>query len=154
MNGDVAHQVEQRIENPCVVGSSPTVATNQGVTVLRQFTIDESFICDVTVRTEHDFIKDRINPTHDDIIKILKGYDKSYSTSNKDHDEFTKLREELGSLGYIEIQRGWWNGDRVLKSFKLNEWTFLKGEKFCSASAMSNSINCARKFGWKRISSL
>ena len=27
MNGDVAHQVEQRIENPCVVGSSPTIAT-------------------------------------------------------------------------------------------------------------------------------
>ena len=26
--GDVAHQVEQRIENPRVVGSSPTVATN------------------------------------------------------------------------------------------------------------------------------
>ena len=26
-NGDVAHQVEQRIENPRVVGSSPTVAT-------------------------------------------------------------------------------------------------------------------------------
>ena len=25
--GDVAHQVEQRIENPRVVGSSPTVAT-------------------------------------------------------------------------------------------------------------------------------
>ena len=28
MNGDVAHQVEQRIENPCVAGSSPAVATN------------------------------------------------------------------------------------------------------------------------------
>ena len=27
MNGDVAHQVEQRSENPCVVGSSPTIAT-------------------------------------------------------------------------------------------------------------------------------
>ena len=27
INGDVAHQVEQRIENPRVVGSSPTVAT-------------------------------------------------------------------------------------------------------------------------------
>lgn len=122
--------------------------------MLKQFTIDESFICDVTVRTEYDFVKDRNNPTHDDIIKILKGYTKSYSISNKDHDEFTKLREELGSLGYIEIQRGWWNGDRVLKSFKLNEWTFRKGHKFYSASAMKNSINCARKFGWKSISSL
>lgn len=119
--------------------------------MLKQFTIDEQYICDVTVHTEHDFIKDRSNPTHDDIIKILKGYDKSYSTSSKDHDEFTKLRDQLEELGYIECQRGWWNGDRVLKGFKLNEWTFKKGEKFCSAGAMKNSINCARKFGWKRI---
>ena len=122
--------------------------------MLKQFTIDEQFICDVIVRTEFDLVKDRNNPTYDDLIKILKGYDKMTSTSNKDHDEFTKLREELGRLGYIEIQRGWWNGDRVLKSFKLNEWTFRKGYKFPSAAAINNSINCARKFGWKNISSL
>ena len=122
--------------------------------MLKQFTIDEQFICDVTVRVVHDFIKDRNNPTHDDLVKILKGYHKMESISSKDHDEFTKLREELGRLGYIEIQRGWWNGDRVLKSFKLNEWTFRKGYKFPSAAAMNNSIHCARKFGWKTISSL
>lgn len=122
--------------------------------MLKQFTIDEQYICDVTVRTEHDFIKDRNNPTHDDIIKILKGYDKSYSISSKDHDEFTKLRDRLEELGYIETQRGWWNGDRVLKGFKLNEWTFKKGEKFCCASAMKSSISCSRHYGWKRISSI
>ena len=122
--------------------------------MLRQFTIDEQYICDVTIRTEHDFIEDRSNPTHDDIIKILKGYDKSYSISNKDHDEFTKLRDQLEELGYIQTERHWWNGDRVLKGFKLNEWTFRKGHKFCCASAMSNSIYCARKYGWKSISSL
>jgi hypothetical protein len=121
--------------------------------MLRQFTIDESFICDVTVRTEHDFIKDRNNPTHDDLIKILKGYDKMYSTSNKDHDEFTKLRNQLEELGYIKCERGWWNGDVILKSFKLNEWTFRKGHRFPCASAMNNSIHCARKYKWKSISS-
>ena len=122
--------------------------------MLKQFTIDESYICDVTVITEQDFIKDRNNPTHEDLIKILKREDKGFrSISHKDHDEFTKLREELGRSGYIEIQRGWKNGDRVLKSFKLNEWIFRKGHKFCSALAMSNSIHCARKFGWKSISS-
>ena len=120
--------------------------------MLRQFTIDEQYICDVTVRTEHDFIKDRNNPTHEDLIKILKGYDKGLSISNKDHDEFTKLRNQLEELGYIETQRGWWNGDRVLKGFKLNEWTFKKGEQFSSAAAMRVSIDCARKHGWKRIS--
>jgi hypothetical protein len=122
--------------------------------MLKQFIIDEQYICDVMVRTEHDFIKDRNNPTHDDLIKVLKGYDKGLSISNKDHDEFTKLRNQLEELGYIECQRSWWNGDRVLKSFKLNEWTFRKGHKFPSASAMNNSIHCARKYGWKSISSL
>lgn len=122
--------------------------------MLRQFTIDEQYICDVTVRTEHDFIKDRNNPTHEDLIKILKGYDKGLTISNKDHDEFTKLRNQLEELGYIETQRGWWNGDRVLKGFKLNEWTFKKDERFPCASAMNTSIHCARKYGWKRISSI
>jgi hypothetical protein len=119
--------------------------------MLKQFTLDEQYIVDVTVRTETDMIKDRNNLTNDDLIKIIKGWDKMVSISNKDHDEFTKLREELGKLGYISIQRSWWNGDRVLKSFKLNEWTFKKGQKFSSAAAMRNSISCARKFGWKSI---
>jgi hypothetical protein len=122
--------------------------------MLRQFTIDEQYICDVTVRTEHDFVKDRNNPTHDDLIMILKGHDKSYSISNKDHDEFTKLRDQLEELGYIKTERSWWNGDVVLKGFKLNEWTFKKGDKFYCAGAMSNSIHCARKYGWKQISSI
>lgn len=122
--------------------------------MLRQFVIDEQYICDVTIRTEIDFIKDRNNTTHDDLIKILKGYDKGVSISNKDHDEFTKLRDQLEELGYIETQRRWWNGDRVLKGFKLNEWTFKKDERFCCAAAMHVSITCARKYGWKRISSI
>jgi hypothetical protein len=122
---------------------------------LKQFIIDESYITDVTVITEQDFIKDRKNPTNEDLIKILKGEDKGYrSISNKDHDEFTKLRDQLESEGYIETQRQWWNGDRVLKSFKLNEWTFRKGHKFMCAAAMKSSISCARAHGWKSISSL
>jgi hypothetical protein len=119
--------------------------------MLRQFTIDESFICDVIVRTEHDFIKDRNNPTHEDIIKVLKGYDKSVSISTKDHDEFTKLRNQLEELGYIKCERGWWNGDRVLKGFRLNEFTFKKDDKFCCAGAMKGSIAFARKYGRKNI---
>ena len=121
--------------------------------MLKQFTIDEQFITDVVVRTEHDFIKDRKNTSHEDLIKILKGHDKSVSISNKDHDEFTKLRNHLEKLGYIKCERGWWNGDRVLKSFKLNEWTFRKSHKFPCAAAMRVSIDCARKNKWKSISS-
>lgn len=118
------------------------------------FTIPEEYICDVTVRTEYDLIKDRDNPTHEDLIKILKGYDKCYSISNKDHDEFTKLRDQLEQEGYIQTQRNWWNGDRVLKPFYLNGWRFKKNHKFPSAAALGNSIKCAREFGWKSISSL
>jgi hypothetical protein len=118
------------------------------------FNIPEEYITDVTVRTEYDFIKDRNNPTHEDIIKILKGYDKSFTISTKDHDEFTKLRNQLEELGYIKCERGWWNGDRVLKPFYLNGWKFKRNHKFPCASALRGSIECARKFGWKTISSL
>ena len=121
---------------------------------LRTFTIDEAYIVDVTVRTEYDYVKDRNNPTNEDLIKILKGFDKGVCISNKDHDEFTRLRNQLEELGYIKTQRGWWNGDRVLKSFKLNEWTFRKGHQFPSAGAMRVSIDCARRYGWKTISNL
>ena len=122
--------------------------------MLKQFYIDESFITDVTVRQEYDFIKDRNNPTHEDIIKILKGHDKGYSIGSKDHDEFTKLRNQLESEGYIQCQRSWWNGDRVLKPFYLNGWKFKKNHKFPCASALKSSISCARQFGWKNISNL
>lgn len=121
---------------------------------LKQFNIDENFICDVQVINVFDGIKDRNNITHEDLIKIIKGCDKVTSTSHEDHPEFAKLRDQLEELGYIKTERGWWNGDRVLKSFKLNEWTFKKGHKFCSAAAMKNSILCARKYGWRTISSL
>jgi hypothetical protein len=121
--------------------------------MLKSFVIDENYIMDVSVKIENDFIKDRNNPTHEELIKMIKGCDKSISYSNKDHEEFTKLRNQLEELGYIKTERGWWNGDRVLKSFKLNEWTFRKGHQFPCAAAMKVSIDCARKHGWKSISS-
>lgn len=127
-------------------GSNPQRAPN--------FVIDEQYICDVTVRTEYDFIKDRNNPTHEDLVKVLRGWDKSYSISNKDHDEFTRLRDQLEELGYIETQRQWWNGDRVLKPFYLNGWLFKKGHRFPCAAALKNSIDWARQHGRKTISSL
>jgi hypothetical protein len=121
---------------------------------VKQFFIDEEYITDIMVHAELDFIKDRNNPTHEDLINILKGYDKGYSTYSKDHDEFTKLRNQLESEGYIKCERGWWNGDRVLKPFYLNGWKFKKNHKFPCASALKSSISCAREYGWKSISNL
>ena len=120
--------------------------------MLREFFIDEQYITDVHVRTVTSTLKNPDNPTPEDLIKILRGQHQMISLSNKDHDEFTKLRNQLEKLGYITTQRNSWNGDRVLKGFKLNEWTFKKGEQFSSAAAMRVSIDCARKYGWKRIS--
>ena len=119
---------------------------------LKQFTIDEQYITDVTVRQEGSMFGDRTNLTNDELLKVLKGEERWVTTTSKDHDEFTRLRNQLEELGYIKTERGWWNGDRVLKAFKLNEWTFRKGDKFASAAAIKNSIVCARKFGWKSIS--
>lgn len=114
---------------------------------MREFTIDEAYLTTVTVRTE---TRRQINDKYD-LVKAIKDPIVVSSVSNKDHDEFTKLREYLGENGYIRIERGWWNGDTVLKSFKLNGWTFKKGRGFTCAAALGNSIHGARKFGWKTL---
>jgi hypothetical protein len=119
--------------------------------MLKEFYIDEQYITDVMVREEHDLVKDRANPTNDDLVLMLKGWDKSVMVYTKDHDEFTKLRNQLEELGYIVTERKWWNGDYVLRSFKLNGWTFRKDQKFPCAAAIQNSMACARKFGWKSL---
>jgi hypothetical protein len=113
---------------------------------IAKFFIDEQYLDSVDVVKVYDYVKDRQNPTHEDLIKILKGYDKMTSHSSEDHPEFTLLRETLGKCSYIEIERSWWNGDRVLKSFRLNDVLFKKGSKFCCACAMKYSLEGARKY--------
>ena len=53
-----------------------------------------------------------------------------------DHPEFTKIRNRLEKQGYIQIERGWANGDRVVKPFSLNGFKFKKHDKFLCASAL------------------
>jgi hypothetical protein len=122
--------------------------------MLKNFDIDDRYLCDENVTVYKDHLENRKNPTSDDMIKILKGTDRSMvSTSHRDHPEFSKLRDQLEQLGYIKTVRNSWNGDIVLKSFKLNGWTFRKGHKFPCAAALNVSIVCAHKHGWKSISS-
>ena len=75
--------------------------------MLKQFIIDEQYITDVTVRVER---RQEINDKQD-LFKAIKNPVVMSSISNKDHDEFTKLRNQLEELGYIKTERGWWNGD-------------------------------------------
>ena len=119
--------------------------------MLREFFIDENYITDVTVRTVTSTLTNPDDPTPDDLIKILKGHHQMISFSNKDHDEFTKLRNQLEELGYIETERGWGNGDRVIKGFKLNGFPLKKGERFYCAGAMRGAMSYAKKNKRSRI---
>jgi hypothetical protein len=68
------------------------------------------------------------------------GFSMIYS---QDHPAFTQLRERLNEEGYIEIQRGWWNGDRVTKPFYLNNMYFDIGEQFSCAPALGVTYDIA-----------
>lgn len=57
-----------------------------------------------------------------------------------DHPSFAALRNHLESRGFIEVERSFWNGDRVLVPFKLNGHLFEKGEKFPSGGAMKGHL--------------
>ena len=104
---------------------------------LKTFKIDIKYCCDVADRKEHYRAKDPANPTARELLDIISNGPVKYSTAgNKDHPEFSKLRNMLGDLGYIAIERAWWNGDRVLKSFRLNGVLFRKGDQFPCASAI------------------
>lgn len=114
---------------------------------LREFYIDEAYMCDITIHKEWNmYTKNGREPTPEELIKILNGEGKCSITGSEDHPEFTKLREELGRLGYIEIQRSWINGDRVTKSFKLNGYIARKGWQFSCATALGGHFSFLRKY--------
>lgn len=100
---------------------------------MKQFTIDIQYCTSVTKHQIFNLYKTEEERL---IVKLKFGYDTGTSTWTEDHPEFTNLREQLGVEGFIEIQRSWWNGDRVLKPFKLNDKKFMKGDKFPSGAAI------------------
>lgn len=65
--------------------------------------------------------------------------------SNIDHPKFTELRNKLENLGFIRTERMFWNGDRVLKPFKLNGVAFKPGDQFSCASALRIRFTVAKK---------
>ncbi len=64
-----------------------------------------------------------------------------------DHPAFAALRKHLDVRGYIKMETGWVNGDRVTKPFYLNEVYFDIGDKFVCASAMNGHLNFRKKYG-------
>lgn len=105
---------------------------------MREFTISEEYLCliqEKNTRYKYDTTKEL---THEQLVDILVNGNELYSTTwHIDHHKFTELRFLLEDLGYIKVERLWKNGDRVLKSFKLNGKVFKKNEVFPCAAAMS-----------------
>jgi hypothetical protein len=108
---------------------------------MREFLIPEEYLTDVSdnyIKYKYDTTKEL---THEQLVDILVSGNIQYrSFGTKDHPEFTKLRDELESLGYIKTFRSSSNGDRVLKPFKLNGKRFKKNETFYCACAIKSHL--------------
>jgi len=114
------------------------------------FTIDESKPFDVSIHSVRSYLENPENPTANDLIKILKGTHQFTSIRNEDSPEFKALRNQLEAEGYITCERGWLNGDRVLKPFTLNGVKFKVNGKFCCGGAMNSHLKWEREYENKR----
>ena len=113
------------------------------------FNLDESLDWDVAIHKEWNsyLVKDKV--TNVDLIEVLKGHGWCRTGSTDDSPEFKELREQLEDRGYIKCQRGWWNGDRVLKPFTLNGVKFKKDDQFSSGAAMKIHLTITREYNDK-----
>ncbi len=109
--------------------------------IMREFFIPEEYLTDVSnnhIKYKYDTTKEL---THEQLVDILVNGNIQYrSFGTKDHPEFTKLRDELKSLGYINVCTYSSNGDSVLKPFKLNGKRFKKNETFYCACALKSHL--------------
>lgn len=118
------------------------------------FTLDPAYITTVYIHTEYNhYTKDGREPTPEELLLVLQGKGNFKSSSTADHPEFTKFRELLGQLGYIRIERSWWNGDTVTKPFTLNGVKFKVDQQFPCGGALQNQFVCRAKHPelYKRI---
>jgi hypothetical protein len=102
------------------------------------------------VRTEYPRYDNSTDITAEELISIIKNPQPSFSIGTKDHPEFAQLREQLEQEGYIQVERGWWNGDRVLKTFQLNGVEFKKHDQFSCAAAMKHHLEFQRTYKQKK----
>ena len=116
------------------------VPFNFGICDMKKFTLDPKFFTDVSIRKEWGMYDHKETLTDDELVAILKGEDRCSTTSSNDHPEFNKLRNQLEKLGYIRIDRRCWNGDKVVKPFKLNGALFEKGEQFPCAFPCGTTV--------------
>ena len=108
--------------------------------LIPQFFIDKVHFRSISVTKTVLSLSDPDNPTKDDLIDTLTGKNEMTVSFTENDPEFEKLRNELAAGGYIEIDRGVANGDRVKRQFILNGHTFTAGDRFYCGSAMRNCI--------------
>jgi hypothetical protein len=116
-----------------------------GVVGLKEFYLDESLEWNISVYTEYNSYLNKEVVTDEDLVDVLKGKGQWSTLGSDDGPEFKALRNQLEELGYIECQRSWWNGDRVLKPFRLNGLQFKKGEQFSSGAALKFHLESMRR---------
>lgn len=116
-----------------------------------KFTIDEQYLTSVSVQKRYNFLKNKEDKTEEDTVKVLRGEGEMLTLSHEDHPEFARLRNDLSDRGLIHIERGWWNGDTVLKPFYLNDFKFKQGGRFCCAGAMGIAMRVARQYNRNTI---
>ena len=118
---------------------------------LKEFYLDESLDWNITTYQEwNSYLVNDATITDDALVELIKGKGKCSMTGSDDGPEFKALRNQLEADGFIECQRSWWNGDRVLKPFVLNGHKFKKNEQFGSGAALKSHIDFARSYKKKK----
>ena len=118
---------------------------------LKEFYLDESLAWDITTYQEwNSYLVNDATVTDDALVELIKGKGKCSITGSDDGPEFKALRNQLEADGFIECQRSWWNGDRVLKPFVLNGHKFKKYEQFSCGAALKLHIDFARSYKKKK----
>lgn len=117
---------------------------------MKVFYLDESLDWNITTHREWNSYTDKENVTDEDLVELIKGKGRCSITGSDDGPEFKALRNQLESEGYIKCERGWWNGDRVLKPFTLNNIRFKKDEQFASGAALKFHLEFLRSYKKKK----
>lgn len=105
------------------------------------FDIDPTSFVSITITKNYYRYSGRTDLTAAETMELIKNPITSTSTSSVDHPDFAALRDLLGELGYIKIQRNSWNGDSVIKPFRLNTAKFAVNETFRCACAIKWDVD-------------
>lgn len=108
--------------------------------MIPEFTIEEQFLTSVMITRTGSKFDGRTDLDAQEMLELLQGKHTWTTTKSEDHPVFANLRNVLEAQGHIRIQRGFWNGDRVLTPFKLNGVEFNTSDRFVCAAAMSSYL--------------